>query len=614
MPFGAVPRHTDLSFRIRITGGRSVASACLVLSSDNGEIARVAGAREDEKEEDLYQFSLRMNDLGLFFYHFEVTYQADGNANGSEEEPVRFEKTPAYQLTVYSEDFQTPDWLKSGLMYQIFPDRFARSDVYIAPEQNKRYVKRSDWGGIPNGLPDENGIVQNNDFFGGNLRGIIDKLNYLEDLGVTVIYLNPIFEAYSNHRYDTADYKKIDPMLGTEEDFRELCMCAGARGIRIILDGVFNHTGSDSLYFNKTGRFPATGAYQSKESPYYNWFRFINHPDEYESWWGIDTLPHINETDPSYLDFIARSKDSVIRHWMRQGASGFRLDVADELPDEFLEAVRRAVKEENPDGALIGEVWEDASNKISYGSRRAYFQGRQLDTVMNYPLKNGVIDYLIDHHDGKTLENLVNSMWENYPQPAFSSLMNLLGTHDTPRILTVLADDGRGGEYARQRLFLALMIISFMPGIPCVYYGDEIGMTGGKDPYNRLCFEPERGDRQIFRFYRRLFDFTKKITDLQNYAYRPRSAEGSFYSFSRTGTMGRLIVAVNSGSQDCLVNLAMKEDERLQDYLISGTVLFERQGVYRIKENSGMASYIVKKNSSDPSSIVEKNSSNRSGV
>ncbi|WP_419823872.1 glycoside hydrolase family 13 protein [Anoxybacterium hadale] len=629
-PFGAVPRHTDLSFRIRITDGRSVASACLVLSSDEGEISRVAGASDNKDEKggkSLYQFSLRVETIGLFFYHFEVTYQADGNeeatagdqtrinseSNDAKGEPIPFEKTPGYQLTVYSEDFQTPDWLKSGLMYQIFPDRFARSDAYIAPEQNKRYVKRSDWGGIPNGLPDENGIVQNNDFFGGNLRGIIEKLNYLEELGVTVIYLNPIFEAYSNHRYDTADYKKIDPMLGTEEDFRELCRCARARGIRIILDGVFNHTGSDSLYFNKTGRFPVTGAYQSNESPYYNWYRFINHPDEYESWWGIDTLPHINETEPSYLDFIARSEDSVIRHWMRQGASGFRLDVADELPDEFLEAVRLAVKEEDPDGALIGEVWEDASNKISYGSRRAYFQGRQLDSVMNYPLKNGVIDYLIHHHNGKTLENLINSLWENYPQPAFSSLMNLLGTHDTPRILTVLSDEGRGEEYSRQRLFLAWMIISFMPGIPCVYYGDEIGMAGGKDPYNRLCFEPERGNQQILRFYRRLNDFTKKITKLQNYVYQPRSAEGSFYSFSRTGTMGRLIVAVNSGSQDCLVNLAMKEGEHLQDHLISGTVLFERQGVYRIKENSGITAYIVKKNSSDPFGIVEKNSSHRSG-
>lgn len=627
-PFGAVQSHTDLSFRIKISDGRPLASAWLILASDAGEHSRVRGVLDDETGNDIYRFSLRIDDTGLYFYHFEVIYLTSGDAasasfdgtdfglngidsgsNGFDSESndigsdsngigagsANWEQTQMYQLTVYAEDFQTPDWLKTGLMYQIFPDRFARSHTYKAPEQNKSYLERSDWGGIPNGLPDENGIVQNNDFFCGNIRGIIEKLSYLEALGVTVIYLNPIFEAYSNHRYDTADYKKIDPMLGTEEDFRDLCRCARERGIRVILDGVFNHTGSDSLYFNKMGRFPEMGAYQSKESPYYSWYRFINYPDEYESWWGINTLPQINETEPSFLNFIARSEDSVIRHWMRCGASGFRLDVADELPDEFLEAVRSAVKEENPDGALIGEVWEDASNKISYGRRRAYFQGRQLDTVMNYPLKNGVIDYLI-HHDGRMLEDLVNSLWENYPAPAFSSLMNLLGTHDTPRILTILSESSGSSDYARQQLFLALMITSFLPGIPCIYYGDEIGMTGGKDPYNRICFDQEHADRQILRFYRRLHDFRRKIENFSNFVYRPRSSEGSFYSFFRKGKQGRLIVAINSGSQDFLLNLAMKDGERLQDHLISGTVLFERQGVYRMKENSGIAAYIVEKN------------------
>ncbi|MDF2655127.1 MAG: glycoside hydrolase family 13 protein, partial [Bacillota bacterium] len=339
-PFGAVQRHTDLSLRIRISDGRPVASAWLILASDEGECSRVRGVPDEETGKDTFRFSLRIDDAGLYFYHFEVIYRTNGDAasasfdgigfglngidsgssgfdsesngigsgsNGFEAGSANWEQTQAYQLTVYAEDFQTPDWLKSGLMYQIFPDRFAKSHTYNAPTQNKSYLERSDWGGIPNGLPDENGIVQNNDFFCGNIKGIIEKLGYLEELGVTVIYLNPIFEAYSNHRYDTADYKKIDPMLGTEEDFRELCRCAGAKGIRIILDGVFNHTGSDSLYFNKMGRFPETGAYQSKESPYYSWYRFINYPDEYESWWGINTLPQVNETEPSFLDFIARS-------------------------------------------------------------------------------------------------------------------------------------------------------------------------------------------------------------------------------------------------------------------------------------------------------------------
>lgn len=590
-PFGAIERNTDLFLRIKVTGDRPVVSACLLLTRDeNGNVIKMEGKPESKTEsslkilsesESVYVFSLQVEELGLYFYHFEVTDQENN-----------VERTPDYQLTVYSGDFTTPQWLNSGVMYQIFPDRYARSASYQAPQQNKNYVLREDWGGLPNDKPDENGVVQNNDFFGGNLRGIIEKLDYLEELGVTVIYFNPIFEAYSNHRYDTADYKSIDPMLGTEDDFRELCEKAAKKGIRIILDGVFNHTGSDSIYFNKRGRYPELGAYQSKDSAYYKWYRFLEFPDHYDSWWGIDTLPGINETEPSFLDYIVRSEDSVIKHWLRCGASGFRLDVADELPDEFLEALRKAVKEIRTDGAVIGEVWEDASNKIAYGLRRKYFLGNQLDSVMNYPLKDAVIDYLVHRKDGLDLEQIVNRLWENYPKPAFNALMNIMGTHDTARILTMLGENSSDDDYTRQRLFLALMITSFMPGIPCIYYGDEIGMKGGKDPFNRICFVPEQGEPEILRFFRRLFAFRKKINDLGDYSFQPRTAEKNFYSFNRIGEKGRLIVAVNSGSQDYLLNLAMKEKEILKDFFISGNVFYEMQGVFRIRENSGIAAFI----------------------
>lgn len=581
-PFGSIERGSDLFLRIKTAEDRPVSSVRLFLTSDKtGAVIRIEGKSETGLES-VYGFTLQIDKIGLYFYYFEAEYE-DGER----------EQTPVHQLTVYEKGYMTPQWLKTGVMYQIFPDRFARSDRYQAPEQNKTYVLREDWGGIPNGSPDENGIVQNNDFFGGNLRGIIEKLDYLTELGVTVIYLNPIFEAYSNHRYDTADYKRIDPMLGTEEDFIELCRIALDKGIRIILDGVFNHTGSDSIYFNKKGRYPETGAYQSTESPYYSWYRFTEHPDRYDSWWGIDTLPGVNETETSYLDYMIRSGDSVVKHWMRCGASGFRLDVADELPDEFLEALRSAVKEINPDGAVIGEVWEDASNKIAYGRRRKYFLGNQLDSVMNYPLKNAVIDYLIHIKDGLELERTVNSLWENYPKPAFNALMNIMGTHDTPRIFSVLEENCRDYCCTRQRLFLDLLITSFMPGIPCVYYGDEIGMRGGRDPFNRMCFIPEQGDPEILRFYKRLFAFRGRIGGLDGYDFRPRSAEGSFYSFSRAGKEGRLIVAANPGPQDYLLNLAMKENEVLKDFFISGSVLYERHGVYRIRENSGIAAWIL---------------------
>lgn len=583
-PFGAIERNTDLFLRIKVTGDRPVAFARLLLTDDSdGSVTAKEGQSVKLSETELYEFELQIEKLGLYFYRFEVTYQ-DNN----------IESTSDYQLTVYPGEYSTPEWLKNGVMYQIFPDRFARSKNYTAPEQNKEYVLREDWGGMPNDQPDDKGIIWNNDFFGGNLKGITENLEYLEDLGITVIYLNPIFEAYSNHRYDTADYKKIDPMLGTEEDFIELCGKAEEKGIRIILDGVFNHTGSDSLYFNKRGRYPELGAYQSEESAYYKWYRFMEFPEKYEAWWGIDTLPSVNETEPSYLNYIIRYEDSVIKHWLHCGASGFRLDVADELPDEFLEALREAVKETDQDAAVIGEVWEDASNKTAYGQRRKYFLGDQLDSVMNYPLKNAVIDFLVRRTDGRELEQTVNSIWENYPPPAFNALMNIMGTHDTRRILTVLSENSRDDDYSRQRLFLDLLITSFMPGIPCIYYGDEIGMKGEKDPFNRLCFEPEKGDPAIRRFFRRLFAFRRKIDGLENYRFRPRASEGGFYSFSRACEKGRIVVAVNAGHQDYLLNLAMKDREILKDFFISGYVSYERQGGFRISENSGIVAWILK--------------------
>lgn len=583
-PFGAITKNTDLFFRIKVTGDRPAVSARLLLTDDSdGSIAPWEGRAVVLPETELYEFELQIGKNGLYFYRFEVVYQDGGT-----------EQTSDYQLTVYSVDYSTPEWLKKGVMYQIFPDRFARSENYQAPLQSKEYFLREDWGGLPNDKPDSKGIVRNNDFFGGNLRGIIEKLDYLEDLGVTVIYLNPIFEAYSNHRYDTADYKKIDPMLGMEKDFIELCGRAEDRGIRIILDGVFNHTGSDSLYFNKEGRFTELGAYQSKDSPYYKWYRFIEYPDKYEAWWGIDTLPSVSETEPSYLNHIIRSEDSVVKHWLRCGASGFRLDVADELPDEFLEALREAVKATDPDAAVIGEVWEDASNKMAYGRRRKYFLGDQLDSVMNYPLKNAVIDFLLRKTDGPALEQTVNGIWENYPPPAFNALMNIMGTHDTRRILTVLSENSRDDDYSRQRLFLDLLITAFMPGILCIYYGDEIGMSGGKDPFNRLCFEPEKGDPAILRFFRRLFAFRRRIDGLEDYLFQPRASEGGFYSFNRAGEKGRIVVAANSGVQDYLLNLAMRDKEILKDFFISGSVSYERQGVFRISENSGFAAWIMK--------------------
>ena len=415
--------------------------------NDNGEMPHDLDASfvffQDGKErkalsmqrtEDGFSVALRFNQIGLYFYYFRVGYEYFGC--GKWRDGVMSAKAAdmrTWQITVYEEYYSTPAWMKGGVMYQIFPDRFNKvGELPIADWK----VRRSDWGGMPSYRPNEYGKVLNNDFFGGNLNGITEKLDYLQELGVTVIYLNPIFEAYSNHRYDTGDYLKIDGQLGTAEDLDRLVTEAKKRGIRIILDAVLNHTGADSRYFNRYGRYDSVGAYQSRQSPYSEWYHFRTFPDSYESWWGIETLPAVNEHSASYQEFVF-GENGVLKTWLRHGIGGYRLDVADELPDFFLQKLRAAVKEETPDAIVIGEVWEDASNKIAYSERREYLQGYELDSVMNYPLKDAIISYVQSGNTTQLRETLY-MLIDNYPKQTLDCLMNILGTHDTPRILTVL--------------------------------------------------------------------------------------------------------------------------------------------------------------------------------
>ena len=305
----------------------------------------------------------------LIWYHFRF-WRDDGSGCDLDRTGYRSDGQPlSWQLTVYRRS-AVPDWYGEGMVYQIFPDRFRRLTV---PDPRglvgDRWVHQ-DWDEDPVWRPDPDGEVRNRDFFGGSLEGITSQLDELAELGVTALYLCPIFESASNHRYNTADYTKIDPLLGDEEDFKSLCARAKERGIRVILDGVFNHTGSQSIYFNADGFYPSLGAAQSQDSPYFDWFSFHPWPHDYDAWWGIRTLPAVREDAASYVDYIIDGENSIIRRWLKAGASGWRLDVADELPGWFIEKARKAVEETKSDGLLIGEVWEDASNKIAYSQRR----------------------------------------------------------------------------------------------------------------------------------------------------------------------------------------------------------------------------------------------------
>ncbi len=510
---GAIARGSEVTFHIFREDTQKDASFCaevcyLVLYQD--------GKKETilpmEKREDGFSLTLKFNSVGLYFYYF--TFPDFVFLGCAKFRRAAVTNHPvSWQITVYDENYHTPDWFKGGLMYQIFPDRFYKEgEIPIAPYK----TLRDDWGGCPAFRPNQYGKILNNDFFGGNLKGVLAKLDHLQKLHVSVIYFNPIFAAYSNHRYDTGDYLAIDPLLGTSEDLDRLVEEGKKRGIRIILDGVFNHTGDDSRYFNKYGRYDSVGAYQSQSSPYAGWYQFYRFPDSYDSWWGMETLPAVNEASASYQNFIC-GEDGVLKHWLSHGIGGYRLDVADELPDFFLRLIRTSVKEKDPEAVIIGEVWEDASNKIAYGSRREYLQGYELDSVMNYPLKDGIISYILSGNSDQ-LRETVAMLIDNYPKETVDSLMNLLGTHDTPRILTVL-----GGKYcsnkeemaatklseeekkaAKKKLKMAAVLQFTLPGVPSIYYGDEAGMEGYSDPFCRGCFPWENIDESLEAFYRKL--------------------------------------------------------------------------------------------------------------
>lgn len=465
-----------------------------------------------------------------------------------------------WQLTVY-EDTGTPGWFGRGVSYQIFPDRFCRSRMPRPEGLVGERTVHENWADTPDFLPDEQGEIRNCDFFGGDLRGITEKLDYLQSLSVTTLYLNPIFEAASNHRYNTADYLAIDPMLGTEEDFRALCRQAHKRGMRVLLDGVFNHTGSVSRYFNADGFYPELGAAQSQASPYYNWYHFSRWPEEYDAWWGIRTLPAVEEDQPSYREFIIRGRDAVVRRWLRCGADGWRLDVADELPDDFIAEIRRAMEEEKPGSVLIGEVWEDGSNKVAYDRRRRYLLGRETHGLMNYPFRTAAMDWLLGG-DAAAFRARMEDIRENYPSPAYYCAMNFLGTHDTARILTLLGGEpvpesktGRAeahlspAGYARAvaRLKLGALLLYAFPGSPTVYYGDEVGMQGYEDPLNRRTYPWGQEEATLLAWYRRLGQLRKERSSLQTGAIDYLYARGGGLVLKRRSGNDVAVAAMNAG-------------------------------------------------------------------
>lgn len=537
---GAFGEDDALTFTLTLPRIMGAADPCLVLTEgdhrEDGEGVRYdrnrtfsfpMGWQSTDYREETYTLTLPLRDKqGLYFYTISfasrygtlvLSYNKTGYAPRVTWADESYEP---FALTVYSADYTTPAFFKGGVMYQIFVDRFAKGQV--PPEkkpQKPGTLMEPDWeNGIPQYAPYRGAPLKNNLFFGGDLYGVAEKLDYLAGLGVTCLYLCPIFDAASNHKYDTGDYSTVDAMFGGDEALELLIAEAKKRNIALILDGVFNHTGDDSRYFNKYGHYNSLGAYQSPDSPYYGWYTFMRYPDSYRSWWGIDILPTVNTRHPAFIDYIC-GRDGIIRRYLKKGIAGWRLDVADEVAEEFLEALRTAAREEKKDALLLGEVWEDASDKIAYGRRRSYFHGKELDGVMNYPVGNGVIGYLLTA-DASPLFSVVKRLYAHYPKQCSDVLMNLIGTHDTARILTRLSgveENGRSDaelatarltpeerDVAVERLKTAWFLLSVLPGVPCIYYGDEVGMEGYHDPFNRRPFPWHAMDEDLLAFYRQV--------------------------------------------------------------------------------------------------------------
>ncbi len=517
LPAGAVPCDTHVIFRIRAS--EEITAVTLRFYDGSEKWFPMEGEAMG-----WFHCSVRMPDIPILCWYDFRAEDAHGNEfayggpqDGMGGEGIFSPHPHAWQITVYDPAYTTPSWLRTGVMYQIFPDRFYASGA-SHPRREECYYHES-WQEEPILMPEGGDNNCARDFFGGDLKGIQEKLPYLAELGITVLYLNPIFQARSNHRYDTADYQTIDPHLGENADFVSLCAAARELGIRIMLDGVFSHTGEDSVYFNRYGRFPSVGACQSTHSPYYPWYKFTRYPDEYKAWWGFHTLPEIEKNDPTYQDFMFR-EDGVVRSWIKNGSSGWRLDVADELTMDFLRKLRAAAKAEDPEAVVLGEVWEDASHKVAYDEMRCYCQGDTLDSVMNYPLRAAANDFFTGRTDAYALARLILSQKENYPLPFYYSLMNLAGSHDRARAINTLADrtfeelplaSRRGRkltkeEYAtgRRRYIEMMKLLCALPGIPCVYYGDERGAQGGPDPFCRGAFPWEGGDQELEKEIRAL--------------------------------------------------------------------------------------------------------------
>lgn len=547
-PFGAVTQNQNVQWALRALPGVNHATLVLDVRKLEGNqeileyrmLKRIPMQRATDGKDEIFRAAHSFKDKAIYGYWFEVRIGSETYVYQNNGEPIYWTQEKGaggvgqvvlandkerlsrqvrrFRITVFDPDFRVPPWAQDAVYYFIFPDRYRNGNLANDPQvgqrkyQNHPIEVHPKWLGKPfkPGTGDGSDAHYNNDFFGGDLEGIIQKLDDIKDLGANAIYMTPIFLAASNHKYDTADYLQVDPAFGSNADFTRLTQEAAKRGIRIIPDASLNHVGADSRYFDRFGNFSTQdkGAFANNRiqpgSPYASWFTLDakqTDPDkQFKGWVGVTDLPELNKSSPSWRQFAYGSPDSITRTWLRRGASGWRMDVVPWVPDDFWREWRVAVKQTKPDAITIAETWFDASK---------YLLGDTFDSTMNYVLRNAILDFANGNDARKLVANLEH-LREAYPPQAFHALMNLLSSHDQARALHVLGGHEDASpeamQKAKQRLRLATLVQMTLPGSPTVYYGDEVGLSGGDDPYNRMPYpwadqggQPDLSLRQDFK-------------------------------------------------------------------------------------------------------------------
>ncbi|MBR4002784.1 MAG: glycoside hydrolase family 13 protein [Clostridia bacterium] len=561
LPAGPIKRNQKVTYTLQISKEINSTAVDFCYSYDfSADPEKVSMTQTDIGDKIEYTCSVQYEKSGLYWYHFEV-YQGEHKFYLQPKPNFDVEPTgnlsTRFQQLVYNKKSRTKNSFKGGIMYHVFVDRFNRVGK-VKPRFD--LILRDDWGGEITKNSHDFEII-NRECFGGTLKGIEQKLNYFKSLNVSTLYLSPIFEANSYHKYDTADYLKVDSMLGSEKDLKRLIAKARKKDINIILDGVFNHTGSDSIYFNKLNRYDSVGAYQSQKSPYFKWYEFQEHPNKYSSWWGIDTLPQIKKGNTSFVKFLTKS-GGVIQKYLNMGILGYRFDVVDELSETTLKAICKSAREVRSSCLLLGEVWEDASNKIAYDERKKYFLGAELDSVMNYPIKDSIINY-VTTGNSENLRNTLYMIKDHYPKDVRDNLMTILGTHDTSRIYSVLSEVTNNCDNQTFKLLKIATLIQFtVMGVPCIFYGDEQGLKGVGAPYCRVCFPWDKQNKKIKNWYVFLGELRNNPV-FEKGLLNVLCANNGLFGFERVTGRKKVVVYTNCSDKEVSVTL----DEKLTNYL-----------------------------------------------